>query len=92
MNMIVRTKLGQSSTRQRRGRRGGRELEHSGTASEPVAPRGATLEPFETPSSRRRQGGPSQDTAVYNCQCGYVFEEHVSTTVGCPHCGHTQAW
>jgi len=44
------------------------------------------------PSSRARHGGPSEDRAVYSCQCGYVFEEQVSTTVGCPHCGHTQAW
>ena len=41
---------------------------------------------------RRRHGGPSQDTALYNCQCGFVFEAHVSTSVGCPHCGGTQAW
>lgn len=44
------------------------------------------------PSSRKRTGGPPEDTAVYTCQCGFVFEEQVSTTVGCPHCGHTQAW
>jgi len=42
--------------------------------------------------ARSRQAGPSQDTAVYNCECGFVFEEHVSTTVGCPHCGQAQAW
>jgi len=44
------------------------------------------------PRSRQRHGGPSEDRAVYSCQCGFVFEEQVSTTVGCPHCGHTQAW
>ena len=32
------------------------------------------------------------DQAVYTCQCGYVFEAPVSTSVGCPHCGGTQAW
>jgi hypothetical protein len=44
------------------------------------------------PSSRKRHGGPPEDRAVYSCQCGYVFEAQVSTTVGCPHCGHIQAW
>jgi cell division protein FtsN len=56
--------------------------QRTGIASERHAPR----------SSRKRTGGPSEDTAVYSCQCGYVFEASVSTTVGCPHCGHTQAW
>ena len=41
---------------------------------------------------RRHRGGTPQDRAVYACQCGMVFEEHVSTSVGCPHCGRTQAW
>jgi hypothetical protein len=36
-------------------------------------------------------GGP-QDRAAYRCACGYVFEAPVSTTVGCPNCGGTQAW
>ncbi len=39
-----------------------------------------------------RQGGPSQDQALYSCQCGMVFEALVSTSVGCPHCGSSQAW
>jgi hypothetical protein len=39
-----------------------------------------------------RQGGPSQDRAVYNCGCGYVFDALVSTSVDCPHCGDAQAW
>jgi hypothetical protein len=34
----------------------------------------------------------ANDRAVYTCQCGYVFEAPVSTSVGCPHCGSTQAW
>jgi hypothetical protein len=41
---------------------------------------------------RRRLHGPTQDTAVYNCRCGFVFEAAVSTSVGCPHCGGGQAW
>ncbi len=45
-----------------------------------------------------REQRPSQartlanDHALYSCQCGYVFEAPVSTSVGCPHCGGTQAW
>jgi hypothetical protein len=39
----------------------------------------------------KRSGGP-QDRALYRCGCGYVFRASVSTTVGCPHCGTTQAW
>lgn len=41
---------------------------------------------------RVREGGPPQDQAVYTCQCGYVFEALVSTSVDCPNCGSTQAW
>jgi hypothetical protein len=29
---------------------------------------------------------------MYSCSCGFVFEALVSTSVGCPHCGDTQAW
>jgi hypothetical protein len=42
--------------------------------------------------AERRSGGAAQDTALYNCHCGYVFQAAVSTSVGCPHCGGTQAW
>ena len=41
---------------------------------------------------RRRQGGPSEDRALYSCGCGYAFDALVSTSVACPHCGDTQAW
>jgi hypothetical protein len=39
----------------------------------------------------RAAGGPT-DLACYSCQCGYLFTAAVSTSVGCPHCGTTQAW
>ncbi len=39
----------------------------------------------------RRGGGP-QDSALYTCGCGYVFNAPVSTSVSCPHCGTDQAW
>jgi hypothetical protein len=40
----------------------------------------------------RRQGGQSQDRALYACSCGFAFDALVSTSVGCPHCGRMQAW
>ncbi|HZE03778.1 MAG TPA: hypothetical protein VE127_01050 [Solirubrobacteraceae bacterium] len=43
-------------------------------------------------AERRREAARSQDQAVYTCQCGYVFEAPVSTSVDCPHCGGAQAW
>jgi hypothetical protein len=39
----------------------------------------------------KRSSGP-QDRALYACQCGYAFTAEVSTSVGCPHCGTSQAW
>lgn len=39
----------------------------------------------------RRAGGP-QDTALYPCSCGYVFEAPVTTTVSCPNCSSDLAW
>lgn len=64
------------------GRRGGghRTVADTGDGQRPAAPRG------------RRQGGSLQDQALYSCSCGYVFNAAVSTSVGCPHCGGTQAW
>jgi hypothetical protein len=41
---------------------------------------------------RRRESGPSQDNALYNCHCGFVFQAAVTTSVDCPHCGNAQAW
>jgi hypothetical protein len=89
--MTVQVRLTRSPIRSRRGRRSGL-LGHARTATppEPAAhpPRAdAAPEPI-----RHRHGGPSEDRALYNCGCGYVFEAAVSTSVGCPHCGGTQAW
>jgi hypothetical protein len=47
---------------------------------------------FPVTARQRRQGGPSQDRALYACGCGYVFAALVSTSVDCPECGDTQAW
>ena len=49
---------------------------------------------IQTPAARRRrrEAGVSEDQAVYTCQCGFVFNALVSTSVDCPHCGNCQAW
>jgi len=41
---------------------------------------------------RNQRANASQDAALYNCSCGYVFKAAVTTSVGCPHCGTDQAW
>ena len=77
-----------------------RRAESPGPYDEPgarAARRPLTLVPSEPHDSRyvprdRRQGGQSQDQAFYSCGCGCKFEALVSTSVGCPRCGGTQAW
>ncbi|HUA06604.1 MAG TPA: hypothetical protein VMB27_22045 [Solirubrobacteraceae bacterium] len=49
-------------------------------------------EQSDAPTRERRHGGPSEDRALYTCECGYAFEALVTTSVGCPHCARTQAW
>jgi rubrerythrin len=46
---------------------------------------------LQTQARAKRSGGP-EDRAMYNCTCGYVFKADVSTSVGCPVCGTSQAW
>ena len=46
---------------------------------------------LQTLARAKRSGGP-EDTALYSCSCGYAFKAVVSTSVGCPHCGTSQAW
>jgi hypothetical protein len=51
--------------------------------------------PKDTPDFaliRAQEAGGPLDEASYACQCGYLFEASVSTTVTCPHCGASQAW
>ena len=57
-------------------------------------PAGAAAPVHEHWSGDHRWNGQrlANDRALYTCQCGYVFEAPVSTSVGCPHCGGTQAW
>ena len=46
---------------------------------------------LQTLARAKRSGGP-EDRALYSCHCGYAFKAEVSTSVGCPHCGSSQAW
>lgn len=41
---------------------------------------------------RMRGAGGPQDMALYRCDCGYVFDAPVTTTVTCPHCSDDLAW
>lgn len=61
------------------------------SAPAPQAPPPAA-EAAVTNAARRQEQGPPHDRALYSCSCGFVFEAPVSTSVGCPHCGDTQAW
>jgi hypothetical protein len=83
--MTVRTRPHRLTTRPRIGRRAARrETSVELGLSQPVQQ--------PAPQARERAAGGPQDLAAYCCSCGYVFEAAVSTTVGCPHCGDTQAW
>jgi hypothetical protein len=55
------------------------------------APRSAAARALKSLARARRSGGPI-DHALYRCCCGHTFTASVSTTVGCPSCGETQAW
>jgi predicted Zn-ribbon and HTH transcriptional regulator len=91
MTVIARSKTGARANRRRREGRLGRVAERVAAAG--GSQRKATTTAQSTvAASRRREGGAPQDQAVYSCSCGFVFEAHVSTSVGCPHCGGTQAW
>jgi hypothetical protein len=78
--MLVRTKRSERSVRWPRQGRGGHSSPTGAFQSQALA------------SRERRHGGPSQDRALYTCECGYAFEALVTTSVGCPHCARTQAW
>lgn len=79
--MPVRSKQSEPSIRWRRR---GREGHKAPTASAPVH--------SDPEVAERRHTGPSEDHALYTCECGYVFRALVTTSVGCPHCARTQAW
>jgi hypothetical protein len=79
--MLVRSKQRDRATGWRRQAHAGQGgTDRLGAAHQSPAPR------------ERRHGGPSQDRALYTCECGYAFEALVTTSVGCPHCARMQAW
>ncbi len=78
--MLVRSKQRERSSTWRRRAHSGHGMEHPVGAEPEGSPR------------ERRHGGPTEDRALYTCECGYAFEAHVTTSVGCPHCARTQAW
>ena len=62
-------------------------------AEEPSPPAAAAPAPIDHFDERRaRESGGPIDRAEYACQCGYVFNANVSTSVSCPNCGADQAW
>jgi hypothetical protein len=86
----VRTRPHRSRDRPRIGRRAA--LRATSLELELVQRSPQSQAPPPLPQARERAAGGPQDLAAYCCSCGYVFEAPVSTTVGCPHCGGTQAW
>jgi hypothetical protein len=84
LKMLVKAKDRGGAGRWRRRRSEGR--------GEPARPGGAAQIQAVGTSRERRHGGPSEDRALYTCECGYAFQAPVTTSVGCPHCTRTQAW
>ena len=60
------------------------------------APRGdrrpAAVDLRASERMRAQRTPPPEDLALYRCECGYAFKAEVTTSVGCPHCGTSQAW
>jgi hypothetical protein len=97
MNVLVRSKRSEKGN----GRRPRASVLHPsprpedrGTQPEAAAAASAAepQRPAVAPGRSRRDHLPLQDHALYSCQCGFVFEAAVCTTVDCPHCGSGQAW
>ena len=75
--------------RRNRGKEAKRESAGPGAVPKPGAPRPSR----DSTSSRKRRLEPAtEDQAMYSCECGFIFQAAVSTSVGCPHCGGSQAW
>jgi hypothetical protein len=99
MSVQVRSKRVEGFRRRREAGHG-RPSERTDQASQ--APEQATRSPLPRSVSDERHpvrsegtcsGKPlTNDRALYKCQCGFVFEAPVTTSVGCPHCSTTQAW
>jgi hypothetical protein len=94
MSVLVRSKRGESAGRRRRLRPARRSDERAAATATTDVSAGSDPALSAKPATpgRRRELGPVQDQALYTCECGFVFKAAVSTSVGCPHCGGTQAW
>ena len=93
VTVLARGKSGVTQLRRHRNERPGRVTEppHEAPAAGSATPASEPVAPI-TVQRRRRQASAPQDQAMYTCECGFVFEAQVSTSVGCPHCGGPQAW
>ena len=90
MTVLAKSKSGVGRIRRHRE---GRPRHVTGRGEAPATTVDLTESSQDTANSRRRrEAGVTEDHAVYTCQCGYVFEALVSTSVDCPHCGGSQAW
>ncbi len=91
MTVMTRSTTG-AILRRRRAGRPGRVAEphraHAAPSTETTPRRTSTI----TAARMTRRLDVPQDQATYACPCGYVFAAAVSTSVGCPHCGDSQAW
>jgi hypothetical protein len=83
--VLVRVKRGEGKSRWRRGARQAQDGARQGTPAAAVRKLAVQQVPQDADI-------PNEDHAIYNCECGFVFEADVSTSVGCPHCGRYQAW
>jgi hypothetical protein len=84
-SVLVRAKRTESIQRRRRSANGHAQSRPTSPVPQPNQQRvGRELRP----AAERL----TNDHAFYSCHCGYVFKAPVSTSVGCPHCGGTQAW
>ena len=93
MTVIAIPKRGQGSGRRRlRGIVQHTSESRAGTSAPAPDPQPTQAVTRRAPGRSPRDATPPQDHAVYTCQCGFVFEALVSTSVECPHCGTGQAW
>jgi hypothetical protein len=65
---------------------------HPATSPADQRPRSGTGASSRSPGAPQRREPATEDQAMYSCECGFIFQAAVSTSVGCPHCGGSQAW
>ena len=93
-------KSGSPPTRRRAGLLPRRSPEATPPPAPPVPEPPSPEPPAPSPGPERdlfnerrlRDSGGPEDTALYTCSCGMAWEEQVTASVRCPHCGAAQAW